>query len=47
MAPKKSTYEATARELKALAHPARLRILSRLKDGECCVNEAMNRSMIT
>jgi ArsR family transcriptional regulator len=41
MAPKKSTYEATARELKALAHPARLRILSRLKDGECCVNEAM------
>jgi DNA-binding transcriptional ArsR family regulator len=41
MAPKKSIYEATAREMKALAHPARLRILARLKAGECCANEAM------
>jgi ArsR family transcriptional regulator len=41
MAPKQSIYEAKARELKALAHPARLRILARLKDGECCANEAM------
>jgi DNA-binding transcriptional ArsR family regulator len=39
--PAKSIYEATAREMKALAHPARLRILARLKDGECCANEAM------
>jgi ArsR family transcriptional regulator len=39
--PTSSIYEVTARELKALAHPARLRILARLKDGECCVNEAM------
>jgi len=36
-----SIYEVTARELKALAHPARLRILARLRDGECCANEAM------
>lgn len=41
MSPTSPIYEATARELKALAHPARLRILARLKDGECCANEAM------
>ena len=41
MAPTRSIFEATARELKALAHPARLRILARLRDGECCANEAM------
>jgi ArsR family transcriptional regulator len=41
MVPTQSILEATARELKALAHPARLRILTRLKDGECCANEAM------
>ena len=41
MTPAKSIYEAAALELKALAHPARLRILARLKDGECCANEAM------
>jgi len=41
MVPTSSIFEVTARELKALAHPARLRILARLRDGECCANEAM------
>jgi ArsR family transcriptional regulator len=41
MALKKFVFDAAARELKALAHPARLRILARLKAGECCANEAM------
>jgi DNA-binding transcriptional ArsR family regulator len=40
-APKSSIFDAAARELKALAHPARLRILARLRNGECCANEAM------
>jgi len=34
------TYEIEARRLKALAHPARLRILARLLEKECCVAEA-------
>ena len=33
-------YAAAARRLKALAHPARLRILARLADSECCVGQA-------
>ncbi len=41
MVPTQSVIEVKARELKALAHPARLRILNRLKDGECCASEAM------
>ncbi len=36
----RSTYETEARRLKALAHPARLRILARLLDNECCAAEA-------
>jgi DNA-binding transcriptional ArsR family regulator len=33
-------YAAAAARLKALAHPARLRILSRLSESECCVSRA-------
>ena len=29
----------TARIFKALAHPARVRLLRRLAEGECCVSE--------
>lgn len=32
-------YETRARIIKAMAHPARLFILEKLKDGELCVNE--------
>jgi DNA-binding transcriptional ArsR family regulator len=34
------SYPAAAARLKALAHPARLRILSRLIESECCVAQA-------
>jgi ArsR family transcriptional regulator, zinc-responsive transcriptional repressor len=33
-------YAAAAARLKALAHPARLGILSRLSESECCVSRA-------
>ncbi len=36
----RSRYETEARRLKALAHPARLRILARLLENECCATEA-------
>jgi len=32
-------YETRARIIKAMAHPARLFILEKLKEGELCVNE--------
>ena len=32
-------YEARSRIIKAMAHPARLYILEKLKEGELCVNE--------
>lgn len=32
-------YEARARIIKAMGHPARLFILEKLKEGELCVNE--------
>ena len=35
-----STYDATARRLKALAHPARLMIMARLRESECCAAQA-------
>lgn len=37
----RAAYETEARRLKALAHPARLRILARLLENECCAAEAM------
>jgi DNA-binding transcriptional ArsR family regulator len=36
----RSDYSAAVRRLKALAHPARLRIMGRLSEGECCASEA-------
>ena len=36
----RTTYDTEARRLKALAHPARLRILARLLENECCAAEA-------
>ena len=35
----KDGSDETARILKALAHPARVRLLRRLLDEECCVSE--------
>lgn len=35
----KSQYEKRAGIIKAMAHPARLFILEKLKEGELCVNE--------
>jgi len=32
-------YKDTARKLKALAHPIRLKIMQELMKGECCVGE--------
>ncbi len=36
----RSPYAETARRLKSLAHPARLRIMARLREAECCVAQA-------
>jgi DNA-binding transcriptional ArsR family regulator len=35
----KDDSDEAARLLKAMAHPARLRLLRRLRDEECCVSE--------
>lgn len=35
-----ASYVAAARRLKPLAHPARLRIMDRLIESECCVGRA-------
>ena len=33
------TYKEISKKFKALAHPARLRLVENLMDGECCVGE--------
>jgi DNA-binding transcriptional ArsR family regulator len=38
----KAKFVESARMLKAMAHPARLRLLERLAEGECCVSEVEN-----
>ncbi len=38
--PNAATYAAAAERLKAMAHPARLRILARLSESECCAAKA-------
>lgn len=35
-----SPYAETALRLKSLGHPARLRIMARLREAECCVAQA-------
>jgi DNA-binding transcriptional ArsR family regulator len=39
MEKKSQPYTKLARKFKALAHPARIKLLGRLAKGECCVTE--------
>jgi ArsR family transcriptional regulator len=39
MIPKTKTYDRLSKKFKALAHPARLRLLVRLIREDCCVSE--------
>jgi DNA-binding transcriptional ArsR family regulator len=39
MTPKTKTYNSLSKKFKALAHPARLKLLERLIREDCCVSE--------